>query len=100
MVRLDELLWKLLIDGEGAEAERVREVGRLGRRRAEMIAHNHKIDQSKRAEKAEIARRFAIWLETPDTLRLARAPQEIARISAEVRRIRDRCRRAAGRGDD
>ena len=52
---------------ELAEAERVREVGRLGRRRAEMIAHNHKVDDSKRVEKAEIARWFAIWLETPDT---------------------------------
>jgi len=67
LVRLDELLRKFLVEGEGAEAERVREVGRLGRRRAEMIAHNHKVDESKRAEKSEIARWFAIWLETPDT---------------------------------
>jgi len=67
LVRLDELLRKFLIEGEAAEAERVREVGRLGRRRAEMIAHNHKVDDSKRVEKAEIARWFAIWLETPDT---------------------------------
>jgi hypothetical protein len=31
-----------------------------------MIAHNRKVDESKRAEKAEIAHWFAIWLETPD----------------------------------
>ena len=32
---------------------------------AEMIAHNHKVQDRKRAEKAEIARWFAVWLETP-----------------------------------
>ena len=31
-----------------------------------MIAHNHKVDPAKRAEKLEIGRWFAIWLETPD----------------------------------
>jgi hypothetical protein len=66
LIRLDELLRKFSVDGETAAAERVREVGRLGRRRAEMIAHNHKVDAAKRAEKLEIAQWFAIWLETPD----------------------------------
>jgi len=40
LVRLDELLRKFAIEGEQAAAERVREVARLGRRRAEMIARN------------------------------------------------------------
>ena len=66
LVRLDELLRKFVTEGEHAEAERVREVARLGRRRAEMISHNRKVDEAKRAEKAEIAQWFAIWLETPD----------------------------------
>lgn len=66
LIRLDELLRKFLVEGERAAAERVREVGRLGRRRAEMIARNHKVDARKRAEKDEIAQWFAIWLETPD----------------------------------
>lgn len=66
LVRLDELLRKFVVEGEMAAAERVREVARLGRRRAEMIAHNHKVEEEKRAEKAEIAKWFAIWLETPD----------------------------------
>ena len=30
-----------------------------------MIARNHKVDPMKRAEKQEIARWFAIWLDTP-----------------------------------
>jgi hypothetical protein len=66
IVRLDELLRKFEGLKEHAAAERVREVARLGRRRAEMIAHNQKVDAAKREEKAEIARWFAIWLETPD----------------------------------
>ena len=67
LVRLDELLRKFLAEQEHAAAERVREVARLGRRRAEMIARNHKVDARKRAEKEEIAQWFAIWLSTPDT---------------------------------
>lgn len=66
LVRLDELLRKFLVEGEQAAAERVREVARLGRRRAEMISRNHKVDALKRLEKEEIAHWFGIWLETPD----------------------------------
>jgi hypothetical protein len=66
LIRLDELLRKFLVEGERAAAERVREVARLGRRRAEMIARNQKVDVQKRAEKDEIAQWFAIWLKTPD----------------------------------
>jgi len=66
LVRLDELLRKFRAEGERAAAERVLEVARLGRRRAEMIAHNPKVDARKRAEKEEIVRWFQIWLETPD----------------------------------
>jgi len=66
LVRLDDLLRKFLASGERAAAERVREVARLGRRRAEMIAHNRKVDEEKRSEKREMAQWFAIWLDTPD----------------------------------
>lgn len=66
LVRIDELTRKFEAAGERAAAERAREIARLGRRRAEMIAHNQKVDAGKREEKAEIARWFAIWLETPD----------------------------------
>jgi len=66
LIRLDELLRKFAGEQERAAVERVKEIGRLGRRRAEMIAHYHKVDPAKRAEKLEIAHWFAIWLETPD----------------------------------
>ncbi|MFZ0735849.1 MAG: hypothetical protein WBL70_13455 [Candidatus Acidiferrales bacterium] len=66
IIRLDELLRKFKGEQDRAAEERVREVGRLGRRRAEMIARNHKVELPKRAEKEEIAHWFAIWLETPE----------------------------------
>lgn len=65
IVRLDEMFRKFRNDGERAAAERVLEVARLGRRRAEMIARNHKVDPEKRAEKEEIMQWFKVWLETP-----------------------------------
>jgi hypothetical protein len=66
LIRLDELLRRFQATNERAAAERVREVGRLGRRRAEMITRNRKVAPAKRAEKEEVARWFGIWLETPD----------------------------------
>jgi hypothetical protein len=66
LVRLDELLRKFETEGERAAEARVLEVARLGRRRAEMIARNHKVEAAKRGEKEEVARWFAVWLEQPD----------------------------------
>jgi hypothetical protein len=66
IVRLDELFRKFKSEEENAAVERVLEVARLGRRRAEMIARNHKVDAEKRAEKEEIMQWFKVWLETPD----------------------------------
>ncbi len=66
LVRLDELLRKFRAEGERAAAERVLEVARLGRRRAEMIARNPKVEPLKRAEKEEIMQWFKIWLDTPE----------------------------------
>jgi hypothetical protein len=67
LTRLDELMLKFRAHGEKAAVERVFDVARLGKRRAEMIARNRKVDAHKRAEKEEIANWFRIWLETPDT---------------------------------
>jgi hypothetical protein len=66
LTRLDELVRKFRAHGERAAVERVLDVARLGKRRAEMIARNRKVDAQKRAEKEEIANWFRIWLETPD----------------------------------
>jgi hypothetical protein len=66
IMRLDELMRKFRTHGENAAVERVLNVARLGKRRAEMIARNPKVEKQKRAEKEEIASWFRIWLETPD----------------------------------
>ena len=66
LIRLDELLRKFRAGNQRAAAERVLEVARLGRRRAEMIARNSRVDAYKRDEKQEIVQWFRIWLETPD----------------------------------
>ena len=66
IVRLDELYRKFQEDEELAAVERVFEVARMGRRRAEMIARNHKVEPEKRAEKEEIMQWFKVWLDTPD----------------------------------
>ena len=66
LTRLDELWRRFKEHEEPAAAQRVLEIARLGKRRAEMIARNHKVEAKKREEKKEIAEWFRIWLETPD----------------------------------
>jgi len=67
LMRLDELVRKFRGEGEQAAVSRVLEVGKLGRRRAEMIARNPRVDAKKREEKQEILEWFRIWLQTPET---------------------------------
>ena len=66
LMRLDELLRRFRTHEEKAASERVLQIARLGKRRAEMIARNHKVEAHKREEKQEIANWFRIWLENPD----------------------------------
>ncbi len=66
LMRLDELWRRFHAHGEKAAAGRVLDVARLGKRRAEMIARNRKVEPQKRAEKEEMSNWFRIWLETPD----------------------------------
>lgn len=66
ITRLDELLRRFKVHGEDAAVQRVLEVARLGKRRAEMIARNPKVEAHKREEKQEIANWFLVWLENPD----------------------------------
>lgn len=66
LTRLDELARRFRTHGEKAAVDRVIEIARLGKRRAEMISLNRKVEEKKRREKKEIAEWFRIWLETPD----------------------------------
>ncbi len=58
----DLLHFKTLEDAEVS----IMRLDELGKRRAEMISRNNKVEAHKRAEKVEIASWFRIWLETPD----------------------------------
>jgi hypothetical protein len=66
LTRLDELFRRFRAHGEKAAVERVFEIARMGKRRAEMISLNRKVEAHKRDEKREIAEWFRIWLEMPD----------------------------------
>jgi len=66
LTRLDELARRFRTHGEKAAVDRVIEIARLGKRRAEMISLNRKVEEKKRREKKEIAEWFRVWLETPD----------------------------------
>ena len=65
--RLDGMWRESRGAGDAARAERVLEVAREGRRRAQMIAGNRRVAAEKRAEKAEIRQWFRVWLEAPET---------------------------------
>lgn len=64
--RLHNLRKQFKRTGDKEGLRRVNETVLKGRRRAEMIARNQKVDERKRAEKAEIAEWFAVWLRQPD----------------------------------
>lgn len=51
-------------DKEGLR--RVQETAMKGKQRAQMIAGNKVVDKQKRAEKAEIAEWFTVWLQQPE----------------------------------
>ncbi|HEX8887529.1 MAG TPA: hypothetical protein VF779_00020 [Pyrinomonadaceae bacterium] len=51
-------------DREGLR--RVHEVALKGKQRAQMISRNRNVDEKKRAEKAEIAEWFSVWLKQPE----------------------------------
>lgn len=91
LVRLDEMLRKFRAETDAAAAERVLEIGRLGRRRAEMIARNPKVDKKKRDDKNEILQWFQIWLDTPETffdwLEIRKlSPEYVARFGSPASR--------------
>ncbi len=45
---------------------RVQETALKGKQRAQMISRNRNVDEQKRAEKAEIAEWFTVWLQQPE----------------------------------
>jgi hypothetical protein len=64
--RLENLRKKFASENDKEGVRLVRETALKGKRRARMIAGNSKIDKQKRAEKAEIAEWFTLWMQSPE----------------------------------
>ena len=64
--RLDNLRRQFERKKDAEGLRRVRDTALKGRQRAQMIARNPSVAEEKRAEKAEIAEWFAVWLQTPE----------------------------------
>ena len=64
--RLENLRKEFLRRNDKEGLRRVQETVLKGKKRAQMIARNPKVDERKRAEKAEIAEWFTVWLRQPE----------------------------------
>ncbi|HEY0659496.1 MAG TPA: hypothetical protein VGD05_13525 [Pyrinomonadaceae bacterium] len=63
---LENLRQKFTRENDKEGLRLVRETALKGKNRALMIGKNPKVDEMKRAEKAEIAEWFTIWLQSPE----------------------------------
>ena|SRR5687768_6893063 len=86
--RLEELRQRFHSAGDRKGIEYCRLVARLGRRRAELIGRNARVNASKRLQKREMSTWFAIWLETPDLfedwLALRKKSDEFHRLQQSI----------------
>jgi hypothetical protein len=64
--RLDNLRKQFRRKGDREGLRRVQETVLKGKQRAQMIARNQSVNERKRAEKAEMAEWFTVWLNQPD----------------------------------
>lgn len=64
--RLDNLRKQFTRKKDQEGLRRARETALKGKQRAQMIARNPVVDERKRAEKAEIAEWFGVWLRQPE----------------------------------
>ena len=82
--KLDEIYREYRDASDRAGLRWVRAVLQKGKLRASSLAANPRVNPQKRAEKAEIAAWFRIWLETPDLfldwLDLRKASEEFRRL--------------------
>lgn len=82
--RLEEARGRYRDAQDSKGIEQCRAVGRRGRRRAEGIARNPRVETGNRLRKQEIAHWFAIWLENPaifyDWLELRKRTPEFQKL--------------------
>jgi hypothetical protein len=83
---LDNLwqIYRASSDKKGMEY--CKQIALLGRRRAEFISHNKRVNPAKRLQKKEIAVWFKVWLETPtifsDWLAMRKKTAEFSKLTA------------------
>ena len=81
---LENLRQRFLAASDKKGVDYCRRLGTLGRRRAEMIARNARVDPAKRRLKKETALWFQVWLETPelfaDWLALRKQAEDFLRL--------------------
>ena len=63
---LENLRQKFLRENDKEGLRLVRETALKGKNRAQMIGKNPKVDETKRAEKTEIAEWFTLWMQSPE----------------------------------
>jgi len=64
--RLENLRKKFAAENDREGLRLLRETALKGKNRAQMIAKNEKVEEKKRAEKAEIAEWFTLWMQSPE----------------------------------
>ena len=64
--RLENLRKKFASENDKEGLRQLREIAIKGKNRAQMIAKNTKVEEKKRAEKAEIAGWFTLWMQSPE----------------------------------
>lgn len=63
---LENLRKKFQAENDKEGLRLVRDTAQKGKQRAQMISRNEKVEQQNRAEKAEIAEWFTLWLQSPE----------------------------------
>lgn len=64
--QLENLRKKFIVENDREGLRLMREIALKGKNRALMIAKNERVAADKRAEKAEIAEWFTVWLQNPE----------------------------------
>lgn len=88
IAELEKTRQRFEAEGDKKGVSYCRELGRLGRRRAEAMSRSRRLRPARRREKRELADWFRIWLETPRLfehwLELRRRSAEFAALVAEL----------------
>jgi hypothetical protein len=81
---LEKLCRKYRSASDKKGVEYCRQIASLGRRRAEFISRNMRVQRQKRLQKQEMAEWFRIWLETPalfeDWLSMRKSTEEYRKL--------------------